>query len=102
MGARRAEEEAHRLREEAEKTRARRAVQLQAMLQLFRRGDRVRLNAQGCAEDPDYDWSGDALQPGDLGDVLSCQILDDDVYVFLRGPGGRTDSYSAGDLEKLE
>merc|ERR1711971_206158 len=80
--------------------KAKLAKELAARAADFKKGDKVKLSASGCEAPEDYDWSRDAMQPGDVGIVLSARVVDEIVDVFLKGPSGRTDSYSAVDLLK--
>merc|ERR1712066_464844 len=60
-------------------------------------GDLVRLNTKGRNVQADYDWSGDALQPWELGEVTEVGRT-----LKIRGPRGGVDEYEADDLEKGE
>jgi len=111
---RKVEEEAERRRRKAEEQEQHRKVEEERrsareeatrVAGQFRKGTKIQLSPSGCEEAPDYDWGRDALKPGDLGEVLSCRIVNDlvDVFVdvFVKGPSGRTDSYNAVDLERI-
>lgn len=65
----------------------------------FKKGTKVRLSKKGGQAPSGYDWSDDAIMPGDVGEVLVCRVLDGVVDVFVKGPRGRTCSYDADQLE---
>merc|ERR1711972_1016026 len=60
-------------------------------------GDWVRLNTKGRNVQADYDWSGDALQPWELGEVTEVGRT-----LKIRGPRGEVDEYEVDDLQKGE
>merc|ERR1711920_694990 len=68
-------------------------------IQKFKKGTKVKLSERGHQAPPEYDWSDDAIKPGDVGEVLVCRMLYGVVDVFLKGPHGRTGSYDAEHLE---
>merc|ERR1712014_420485 len=60
-------------------------------------GDLVRLSTKGRDVQADYDWSGDALQPWELGEVTEVGKT-----LKIRGPRGEVDEYEVDDLQKGE
>jgi hypothetical protein len=60
-------------------------------------GDEVCLNEAGVEVPPGYDWSEDALQPGEFGEVVRTGN-----GIVVKGPRGNTDVYEEEFLEVVE
>lgn len=92
--------EEKRLEAEAEARKKQKEIE-RNMIAQFRPGDKVRLSKQGCEAPLGYDWSDEVMRPGDVGEVLSCRVIQGVLDIFLRGPRGRTESYDAIDIEHV-
>jgi len=60
----------------------------------YRKGAKVRLSNDFLTSK-----GRSILESSDIGEVLSCRILDGTVEVFLRAPSRKTDTFDASDLE---